>query len=315
MKMRDRNAMRSGFDAVGAGLIFGAPRAADEAGPSCEGNVIKAFRAGCIGLGICFSGRRLSVPVEFLPVIGFLAGLLVISFGGGGGAIYVGVLTALCGVPPELAASTSLATIIPTTLVGALGHFRAGHVDLRLMGLLLASALVGTVFGTWVSAYIPEGIYYLISGALLLILSTQMLWTLVRQRGAPLRRPGERLSRKEFWEASAFGLLSGVMTGAIGLSGGGPITAALFLLRCPALRTVGTSVTVIAVMSTAGFLTHLAIGHIDWRLVGYLASGTIAGAIAAPPLLDRLGKERAERVIRPLIITVNYILGVLILMK
>lgn len=105
------------------------------------------------------------------------------------------------------------------------------------------------------------------------------------------------------------------MTGAIGLSGGGPITAALFLLRCPALRTVGTSVAVISLMSLTGFLGHLTMGHIDWRLVALLASGTITGALAAPPLLSRLGKERAEKVIRPLIITVNYILGVLILMK
>lgn len=185
------------------------------------------------------------MPVECLPFIGFLAGLLVISFGGGGGAIYVGVLTALCGVPPELAASTSLATIIPTTFAGAFGHFRAGNVDLRLAGLLLLSIIPGTLIGTWCSAYIPESIYYLISAACLLVFSTQMLWTLIRQKGQPLRRPGQKLTAKETAEASFFGLLSGLMTGAIGLSGGGPITAALFLLRCPALRTVGTSVAVI----------------------------------------------------------------------
>lgn len=247
------------------------------------------------------------VPVECLPFIGFLAGLLVISFGGGGGAIYVGVLTALCGVPPELAASTSLATIIPTTFAGAFGHLRAGNVDLRLAGLLLLSIIPGTLIGTWCSAYIPESIYYLISA--------QMLWTLIRQKGQPLRRPGQKLTAKETAKASFFGLLSGLMTGAIGLSGGGPITAALFLLRCPALRTVGTSVAVISLMSLTGFLGHLTMGHIDWRLVALLASGTITGALAAPPLLSRLGKERAEKVIRPLIITVNYILGVLILMK
>ncbi len=255
------------------------------------------------------------MPIECLPVIGFLAGFLVISFGGGGGAIYVGVLTALCGIPPALAASTSLATIIPTTLVGALGHIRAGHVDFRLAGALLASALLGTAAGTYGSTLLPDAAYYLISGALLLILSTQMLWTWLRQKGKAFRPAGARLTPKEWAAASAYGLLSGLMTGAIGLSGGGPITAALFQLRCPALRTVGTSVAVIAVMSLTGFLAHLSLGRVDWTLVAYLASGTIVGAAAAPYCLSRLGKERAERVIRPSIITVNYILGVLILLK
>ena len=251
------------------------------------------------------------MPVECLPFIGFLAGLLV------SGAIYVGVLTALCGVPPELAASTSLATIIPTTFAGGIRPFPRGQCGPAPGGASPSQHhprhphrhMVLRVHSG------PESIYYLISAACLLVFSTQMLWTLIRQKGQPLRRPGQKLTVKETAEASFFGLLSGLMTGAIGLSGGGPTTAALFLLRCPALRTVGTSVAVISLMSLTGFLGHLTMGHIDWRLVVLLASGTITGALAAPPLLSRLGKERAEKVIRPLIITVNYILGVLILMK
>lgn len=255
------------------------------------------------------------MPVALLPLVGFLAGFLVISFGGGGGGIYVGVLTGLCGVSPELAASTSLATVIPTTLVGALGHIRAGNVDFRLAGILLASALVGTVLGTYASTLLPESAYLLISGGLLVALSTQMLYTYVRQRGRAFRDPAAPLAPKERLAAWSWGLLSGLMTGAVGLSGGGPVTAALFQLHCPALRTVGTSVAVISVMSVAGFLAHLSVGRIDGTLVLYLTSGTIAGAAAAPYALSRLGKERAEKVIRPAIITVNYLLGLLILMK
>ncbi len=58
------------------------------------------------------------MPVLYLPLIGFFAGMLIISLGGGGGAVYVGVLTGLCGIAPDVAASVSLATAIPTTLMG-----------------------------------------------------------------------------------------------------------------------------------------------------------------------------------------------------
>ncbi len=47
-----------------------------------------------------------------LPIVGFLIGLLIISLGGGGGGIYVGILTAFFNIPPAIAAATSLATII-----------------------------------------------------------------------------------------------------------------------------------------------------------------------------------------------------------
>ena len=38
------------------------------------------------------------MSVYYLPLIGFLAGMLIISLGGGGGAVYVGVLTGLCAI-------------------------------------------------------------------------------------------------------------------------------------------------------------------------------------------------------------------------
>ncbi len=54
-----------------------------------------------------------------LPIVGFVVGLLIVSLGGGGGAVYVGILTVFFHISPAIAASTSLATTIPTTAVGA----------------------------------------------------------------------------------------------------------------------------------------------------------------------------------------------------
>ena len=57
--------------------------------------------------------------------------MLIVSLGGGG-AVYVGVLTGLCGIALDVTASVSLATAIPTTLMGAFSHYRAGNVNIRL---------------------------------------------------------------------------------------------------------------------------------------------------------------------------------------
>lgn len=255
------------------------------------------------------------MTLALLPFIGFLAGFLVISFGGGGGGIYVGVLTALCDIPPAIAASTSLATVIPTAAVGALGYCRAGCVDFRLAATLLVNAVIGIVGGTYSSTFLSDQAYYFLSGTLLIAVSIQTLVSSYLQKERAFRADGAKLTGREILTASAFGLLSGLMTGAVGLSGGGLITAALFQLRCPALRTVGTSVAVIAAMSLVSFLLHLSAGHVDWMLILCLASGTITGAAAAPYCLARLGKDRAEKIVRPLIIAVNSILGVLILLK
>jgi uncharacterized membrane protein YfcA len=110
-----------------------------------------------------------------LPFIGFLIGLLIISLGGGGGGIYVGVLTAFFNVPPAIAAATSLATIIPTTIIGTVSHWRAGNVDIRLGLTMMGGAVVGAMAGSSCSGLLPQNLYMKLTGILLLLLGVQMI--------------------------------------------------------------------------------------------------------------------------------------------
>jgi uncharacterized membrane protein YfcA len=65
-----------------------------------------------------------------LPLFGFIIGLLVTALGGGGGSLYVPILT-LFGVTPQVAVATSLATVLPTTAAGAYSHHRMGNIDVH----------------------------------------------------------------------------------------------------------------------------------------------------------------------------------------
>ena len=110
-----------------------------------------------------------------LPLVGFLIGLLIISLGGGGGGIYVGILTAFFNVPPAIAAATSLATIIPTTTIGTVSHWRAGNVNARLGLTMMGGAVVGAIVGSSCSDLLPQSLYTKLTGILLLILGMQMI--------------------------------------------------------------------------------------------------------------------------------------------
>jgi hypothetical protein len=109
-----------------------------------------------------------------LPVIGFLAGFLIISLGGGGGLIYVGVLTAFFHITPAVAASTSLATIIPSTAAGTLSHWKSGNINLRLGIFMLAGGIAGAIAGSLCSRIIPVIYYNKITGVIMLYLSVRM---------------------------------------------------------------------------------------------------------------------------------------------
>src|SRR5574344_438918 len=94
-----------------------------------------------------------------LPFMGFLVGLLIISLGGGGGGIYVGILTAIFNVPPAIAASTSLATIIPTTAIGTVSHWKAGNITPRLGFIMLIGGSIGAIVGSLFSDVFPKNLY------------------------------------------------------------------------------------------------------------------------------------------------------------
>jgi uncharacterized membrane protein YfcA len=251
-----------------------------------------------------------------LPIVGFFVGLLIISLGGGGGAVYVGILTVFFNIPPAIAASTSLATTIPTTAMGTFSHWKAGNVNWRFGLTMLAGGVVGSIIGSLFSGWLPQNLYNKLTGAILLLLAVQMLVSfLKKKRAAAETHPDKTVSRGDMVKAIGFGLLGGAMSGLVGLSGGGPIVAGLMILGCQALETVGTSVLVLLGIAVTGFVAHLSLGDIDWALVGLLTAGTMCGAFVGPSLLSRVDKAKLEKVLQPLLFLMTLVMGGILIFK
>jgi uncharacterized membrane protein YfcA len=250
-------------------------------------------------------------PYIALPIVGFIVGLLIISLGGGGGAVYVGILTAFFNIPPAIAATTSLATTIPTTAVGTFSHWKAGNVNWRFGLTMLIGGAAGSIVGSLCSGFLPENLYNKITGLILLLLAVQMLVSYIRkkQKKGNSLSAGSTSSKSNTVKAVCFGLLGGIMSGLVGLSGGGPIIAGLMILGCQALETVGTSVLVLFGIAVTGFLTHLGIGTIDWKLVGLLTIGTVCGAFVGPILLKQINKQKLEKVLQPVLFFMIVVMG------
>jgi uncharacterized membrane protein YfcA len=82
--------------------------------------------------------------------IGVLAGISAGWFGIGGGTLIVPALVFFAGYTQFQAVGTSLAVLLPP--VGALAvwnYYKAGHVDLKVAGLIA----LGLVLGAWAGSY------------------------------------------------------------------------------------------------------------------------------------------------------------------
>src|SRR5690606_42057654 len=72
----------------------------------------------------------------------------------------------------------------------------------------------------------------------------------------------------------------GSVAGLVGAGGGFLIVPALTLLGgLSVVQAIGTSLLVIAMQSTAGFLGHAAHVRLDWPILGVVASASVLGSL------------------------------------
>jgi uncharacterized membrane protein YfcA len=90
-------------------------------------------------------------------LLGFVLGALVALTSVGAGAIGVVVLTALYPlIFSRRIIGTDIVHAIPLTLVTGISHLGMGHVDLKLLGLLLLGSVPGIALGSRVTQLLPD---------------------------------------------------------------------------------------------------------------------------------------------------------------
>lgn len=115
------------------------------------------------------------MTVVAFVTLGIAAGLLAATLGVGGGIVYVPALVALFGFAQHEAQGTSLAIIVPTTLVAAAVHARAGRTDWRTAALLGAGGVIGGVLGAASALALDDALLRRLFAAFLVVMAVRML--------------------------------------------------------------------------------------------------------------------------------------------
>jgi uncharacterized membrane protein YfcA len=202
-------------------------------------------------------------------VAGFLSGL----FGVGGGILIVPGLVLIARMQQRLAHGTSLAAIVPIAGAGVIGYLLDDKVDGAAALCIAAGAMLGAVMGTRALHVLPQRTLRLAFALILLATAARLLV----HEGTP---PG----RGDFDVAMivgfvALGLLSGILSGLLGV-GGGIIMVPVMILAfdIPSVIAKGTSLLVIIPTSIVGTWRNVRNGNA--RLETAAAIG-FAGVVTA----------------------------------
>lgn len=238
-----------------------------------------------------------AVAGALLPVLsGVPIGLQLGATGTGGAILAVPMMVYIAGIPVQQAAAMSLVIVAASALLGAWEYGRIGQIKTKAV---LAFSSTGIV-GSWVGANahrLVRGEILLIGFGVMLLLARALMMRYGGLATLPEReKPCAAAFPRTCWiKVAAVGLVVGALNGFFGVGGGFMIvpTLALVLGFTPRLA-VGTSLTIIALISIGGILGHLQFGSLDphvtlWVIVGSAAGillGTRLGQLVSPKAMS-----------------------------
>lgn len=236
-----------------------------------------------------------------LIIAGILIGTFVIALGGGGAAIYLGILSSAFHLPPAEAAATSIITALPSLIIGTVAYIRQKRVNFHLGNQMLLTALPAVIVGSLLSPHIPQLFYKWLIAIILVALGGQIFF---KQHQA-VNKP-----TKNKYAAALYGIVSGLMVGIAVLSGGGPVLAGLLILGLDTFEATATSSYVLVGMSALGAVFHLTGGDVYWQAGIPLIIGAIIGALIAPVLVNHLAKSKHTAWTQYLIAILLIVMGI-----
>lgn len=127
-------------------------------------------------------GALTAVTVLTLLLVGFITGVLAGLLGVGGGIFVVPAMVVGYGIPAAVAKGTSLAMIVPTSIMGTWRNRRNRNVDLRVAGILGLAGVVSAFVGGKISVGMSETTSNIMFALLLLIVAARMAWQVVQER-------------------------------------------------------------------------------------------------------------------------------------
>lgn len=222
-------------------------------------------------------------------LIGVSLGLL----GGGGSILTVPILVYVLDFGAKESIVMSLGVVGTVSLFGALSHWRAGNVNLRMALLFGVFAMAGAFGGAKLAAYVSGPAQLTLFAGVMLAAAASMF----RRREPDARAGGEARTRSlPLLATAAVGVGVGALTGLVGVGGGFLIVPALVLLaRVPMKEAVGTSLLVIAMNSASGLTGYLGQVEVPWGFMALFTSVAIAGTFAGTHLARLVSADQLRR--------------------
>ncbi len=216
----------------------------------------------------------------------FLSMLLlgaVIGFVGAGGAgVTITLLTVGFGVPIHTALAVALASMVFTTLSGALSHLREHEVILKTAVVIGIGGIIGAFIGANTSNIMPADKLSFMTAAIMLMSALILYIKLYHAEWLKQHTPVREtlLTGRKLWIYGIIcGIINGFLSGAFGIGAAAFIQISLMVIfGVPLLQSIGTCMMIILPISFAGGLGYFFNDRLDFPIFIQTLAGLTIGA-------------------------------------
>ncbi len=249
------------------------------------------------------------MTLEHDALAGLIVGILIGLTGVGGGSLMAPILIYVFHFKAKVAVGSDLTYAAVAKIFGSWQHYQHGSVNIRLALQMAIGSVPSSLLGIWLlhkvdqrsSAAAESLITHLLGFVLILVALTLIVRSIPAvSRRLTLKAAEPHAPRSIGW-AIGIGAVFGFMVGITSVGGGALFGVALILVFGLGMKeVVGTDIFHAVILSGAAALGHIAIGDVNWDLVGGLLLGAIPGILIG----SRLATRTPEFVLRPTLATV-----------
>lgn len=243
-------------------------------------------------------------PTTLAMTLGALIGAVLALTGAGGGVLAIPLLVFGLHLPLQQAAPVGLVAVGLAAALGAALGLREGIVRYRAAALIGVAGMLVAPLGVWLAQHLPNRP---LMGAFALVL-LYTAWRLLRNK--PATEPHDagvpchvsNASHRLTWTLpcaralAGTGLVSGLLSGLLGVGGGFVIVPALTRYTDLDVRSIQvTSLAVIALVSVSGVSAAALHGAVPWDVALPFAAGAAMALLVGKQVASRLDALRLQQ--------------------
>ncbi len=202
--------------------------------------------------------------------ISFVAAF-VFALGGVGAAIILIPILVSLGIPINMAKPVGLFYNTVSLAGASVNNIKNKRLDFKMGLPIIVGSFLFAIVGAYLSKFVPTNIILIMFIAFLVFSGTMFLFHKTNDEHA-------YRSDVPYLQLSLIGAFAGLLSGMLGIGGGGIISPLMLMLGFHPKKITAVTAFVVPFSSFSGFLTYWAMGQVNWHI---LLIASIAGVLGA----------------------------------